>query len=447
MKGLKKIKEVTKSFCPICLKVIPAYVTIKNEKIVISKYCRSHGKFQSLHVWDDPYFYKRMWRISSLYDKGQNSIILDLTSRCNLRCPICFAFGGEKELREPSVDEIKKMLVRIKRCHIVLYGGEPTLRNDLPNIISSIKRLGFNSVLLTNGLKLTRRYISQLKKSGLKRVVLQFDGLDENVYRILRGKNLLKKKLKVISNLKKEGIGLDLFVMLVKNVNEDQIHKIISFASKNVKNINTIYFSPMCFEGRMKLKADRITISEVLKIIEEQTGIKKEDFLACTELDCYLSKLIKGFGGIKTPSFCHPICFVYVDKNRLIPINRLIDFRNLKGCLQKTIEKISKSKLVYLHLAHLFFNVFKMVVRKKIRIIEPSILFKFFISILRRNFIEGTSNKIFRIDVFAYQDRYNADFRMFKKCNLIARKENGTFDSFCKRNILQGKIKALEKDF
>jgi uncharacterized radical SAM superfamily Fe-S cluster-containing enzyme len=194
----------------------------------------------------------------------------------------------------------------------------------------------------------------------------------------------------------------------------------------------------MCFEGRMKLKASRITISEVLKIIEEQTGIKKTDFLECTEFDFYLSKFIKSFGGIKTPSFCHPICYVYVDKDRLLPLNRLIDFKTLRIYLREAFREAKRSKLRYLYLCFsLFLTILKTITVKNGAKRGASFLFRFFTSLLMKNFINVKFNKIFRIDVFAYQDRYNADFRMFEKCNLLAPMPNGTLDSFCKRNILQ----------
>lgn len=433
---LKKegIKEITRSFCPICLRVIPAKVSLINGKVIISKTCNSHGKFEAPHVWDDPYLYKKMWKISKLCDNKHNGIILDLTSRCNLRCPFCFAFGSEKELKELDINEIEDTLYRVKRCHVVLYGGEPTLRDDLPKIINNVSRLGFNPILTTNGIKLTREFIAQLKKSGLRRVLLQFDGLDSSIYKILRGRDLLVKKLDAISNLKKNRMSLDLFVMLVKGMNDNQIHKIISFASKNVDNIGTVYFSPVCFEGRMNLKADRITISEVLTRIEEQTGIKKEDFLECTEFDFYLSKIIKKFGGIKTPSFCHLICYVYVDKNKIIPLNRLIGFKKLSARFKKVLKS---PEFPYLKLASLLLDIFGVIIKKGNSMIERDILFNFFIPTLTKNFIGDRFSKIFRIDVFVYQDRYNADFRMLEKCNLFAKMPNGELDSFCKRNILQ----------
>jgi uncharacterized radical SAM superfamily Fe-S cluster-containing enzyme len=438
MKKKEKIKDITKSFCPVCLKVIPAIVSVKKGKVVITKFCKEHGRFESFHVWDDPYFYKRMWKLYRLYnseESKENGIVLDLTSRCNLRCPICFAFGGEERFGDLSINKIKEILIKFKRHHILLYGGEPTLRDDLPNIINIIKRLGSEPILLTNGIKLNRVYISKLKKAGLRRVVLQFDGLDDNLYKIIRGAELLNKKLEVIKILEDEGMNLDLFVMLVKGVTENQIPKIISFA-KNLRNIGTIYFSPASFEGRLNIKIGKVYTSEVLEIIEKEAGIKKEDFITCTEFDWYLSKLVRNFGIFKTPSFCHPACYVYIKDGKLVPLNKVIDLKALTDDL-KNIYKIRKEKQKLKYILYVSSFLFRFLIKiTKVIGFDNMLRASFFL--FRKRFAEKFPN-IFRIDVFVYQDRYNADLRMIEKCNLLAEMPNGMFDSFCKRNILQVK--------
>ena len=80
-------------------------------------------------------------------------------------------------------------------CNIQLSGGEPTLRDDLPEIVAMGRAMGFRFIQLnTNGLRLARdpSFVERLKKAGLASVFLQFDGTDDRIHRALRGGPLLK---------------------------------------------------------------------------------------------------------------------------------------------------------------------------------------------------------------------------------------------------------------
>ena len=107
----------TESLCPICLEVLPATIYDETGKVYMRKTCPDHGEFREL-VWGDLYEYKRALKFERLgtrldnprtrvregcpYDcgicpehKSQTVLaIVDVTNRCNLRCPICFAHAG-----------------------------------------------------------------------------------------------------------------------------------------------------------------------------------------------------------------------------------------------------------------------------------------------------------------------------------------------------------------
>lgn len=170
-------------------------------------------------------------------------------------------------------------------CNIQLSGGEPTMREDLPEIIRLGHEIGFRFIQLnTNGLKLADLdYVMKLKEAGLNSVFLQFDGLNDHVYLNLRGKKLLDIKLKAIENLKRAEIGTILVCTIVPGVNESYLYDIIDFGLSHIPTIRGVHFQPVSYFGRVPKEPcdqDRITLPEVMFKLEEQSKgiIKLKDF-------------------------------------------------------------------------------------------------------------------------------------------------------------------------
>lgn len=447
---LKKVKSV----CPTCLDIIDADVIIKNGKVVLSKKCPKHGKFEFLHIWDDPWSYKKIEKIFRDESTGPNGILIDLTLRCNLNCPFCFSLENNKKslgsFREPSIDDILEKVKRFKKVvkfsTIFLFGGEPTLRKDLFEIIKNVKKLGLDVCLFTNGLKLAdKTYVHKLKKYGVDYVVFQFDTLDKDINKTLRGKDILKDKLQAISNLKKEKIVVDFFTVIIKNINEDDVKKIILFASKHSEIVKNIYLSTITYEGKGKRnsKFKQVTNSQRLELIEKELNITKKDFLECTVFDYYFYKFTKRLTGVhsKHLAACDMMCYLYSLKdNEVIPLNRLVNLRNLTGFFDESIEILNQDG--YLRYLKVFGNFIRTILTKEI-IIKWSIVPELFKStilslkpLLQRKPPKNNFSNVFRIIVTQFQDKYNLDFDTFRNCNLWSELPNGEISTFCQKNIL-----------
>lgn len=172
-----------------------------------------------------------------------------------------------------------------KVCNIQLSGGEPTLNEDLPEIIKMGHEIGFKFIQLnTNGLKLSSLdYVKELKKAGLNSVFLQFDGLDDSIYLKLRGKELLEYKLQAIENLKSVGIGTILVCTVVPGINDSQLYDIVRFGADNIPTIRGVHFQPVSYFGRIPkipTDKDRITLPEVMDKLSKQSNgiINLKDF-------------------------------------------------------------------------------------------------------------------------------------------------------------------------
>mgnify|MGYP003295805543 FL=1 len=160
----------TMSVCPVCLSKIPAQRTVGDDgNIYLEKQCWEHGSFKTL-IWEGDLESYRVWAAEDCntpvvpvranavekgcpYDCGlcQNHerdgccVLLELTNRCNLRCPVCFASAGEQKPRDLSLEEIGRqydlLMERGGPFNIQLSGGEPTMRNDLDEIIAKMEAL------------------------------------------------------------------------------------------------------------------------------------------------------------------------------------------------------------------------------------------------------------------------------------------------------------------
>ena len=303
----------TKSVCPVCLRLLDAKKhTGSDGYIYMTKTCPEHGSFSSL-IWEGDLISYLRWSTDNSsaekpvlprasdkgcpYDCGLCAehqrkgccMLLELTNRCNLRCPVCFASTGGQEPHDLSMEEIEKQFDFLMEhggpFNIQLSGGEPTLRDDLPEIIRMGREKGFRFFQLnTNGLRLAEEpgYGKLLKDAGLDTVFLQFDGTRDAVYSALRGRPLLEKKLAAIHNCASAGLGVVLVPVIAPGVNDGQIGDILDFALSHMPHVRGVHFQPISYFGRCGLQrpAKPITIPRMLRLVEEQTGgrMRASDF-------------------------------------------------------------------------------------------------------------------------------------------------------------------------
>lgn len=301
----------TKSVCPVCLRVLEAQKTVGEHGIYLNKTCPEHGAFSAL-IWEGSIKEYFMWNgESSAIDPPVNGkepqrgcpndcglcsahlrkgccMLLELTRRCNLECPVCYASAG-KCGDDPNIEDIERqydfLMAHGGPFNIQLSGGEPTLREDLPEIIWLGRQKGFTFFQLnTNGIRLAAEpdYAKSLKAAGLNTVFLQFDGMSDAVYEALRGRPLLREKLAAIESCAAAGLGIVLVPVIAPGVNEEEAGGILRLAMTRMPYVRGVHFQPLSYFGRCALKrAERpVTIPRMLRLIEKQTEgmMKYADF-------------------------------------------------------------------------------------------------------------------------------------------------------------------------
>ena len=163
-------------------------------------------------------------------------------------------------------------------CNIQLSGGEPTLRDDLPQIVAMGREAGFGFIQInTNGLRLAQdpAFVRDLKSAGLSSVFLQFDGTADTLYRKLRGRDLLDVKLAAIKACGRHQIGVVLVPTLVPGVNDQDIGNILRRAVEHSPTVRAVHFQPVSYFGRFPhppADEGRITLPRLMRLIETQSG-------------------------------------------------------------------------------------------------------------------------------------------------------------------------------
>lgn len=433
------ILKKTKSVCPKCIKKIGASVVEENQKIFIQKSCKEHGKFNIL-LSKDAQDYKELsdfyFTINSSVKKNkQNYYNLVLTMRCNLNCPICFLNTRKRRYEEPTLDFIKNSIRGLKKSKIGLWGGEPTLREDLPEIIKIIKDSKNISVLYTNGIKLSNfSYLKSLKESGLEAVHIHLDGFDNEVIKKIRGgKELLRKKTKALRNLKKLNLPTIIEVTYIKGINEREIKNVFEYALKN-DFVKATIFNTCSSLGKGKnfrTVSNTSEINHIIAIFQKALNgrFSKQDVIIFQKLFYIFSKVLN-----KQKCFYKLYFPIIRTDEGYKSINELIDFRKLDKILSKYKRLKLKNRLIAeaYALTSLPFNL----LNKK----TLPLLYDFMNAFLRkRRFTSAeTSKKLLIISFGTICDQYNYDTESAKYCHGgEISTDNGVIQTLAEANLLR----------
>ena len=481
-----KIKD-TKSLCPECGKTLDAEVFRKDGKVFIKKTCDEHGEFVNTY-WGDDKLYDRAEKFvpsitavenpsvkdstscpdnCGLCSKHETSTVLgliDVTNRCNLRCPVCFANAAAAGYKyEPSQEEIRLMLRNLRSlkphpCPAIQYaGGEPTVRQDIVELVAMAKEEGFTHVqIATNGLRLARKpeLAVELKKAGCNTIYLAFDGVTPEPYINNRGKDLLPHKLKAIENCRKAGLGMVLVPTLIKGINDHQVGEIIKFAFDNNDIIYGVNFQPVSFAGRTpadEVESQRITIPDFVSIIEDETDgqVPSDAFYPPSFIEP-IAEVISRLDGEETPKVtlnCHQHCGIatYVfrektegdGKDKLIPITDFIDVEDLFNKLKEYTERLEEGKFGARKrvIAGLTGNLPKMV--HPSRTPEDLDITKILLNVFAKRDYEALgdfSKDAMLISCMHFMDPFNFDIDRVKKCVIHYATPDGRIIPFCTMN-------------
>jgi uncharacterized radical SAM superfamily Fe-S cluster-containing enzyme len=443
----------TTSICPVCYRLIDASVYEENGAVWLEKRCPEHGAFNDL-VWSDAQLYyqfeaRDLGAATRSEDPALDSNedcpfacglcpqhasatvlgVIDVTDRCNLSCPTCFAKSEESTAEpDPSPGTIKAIIdtfaANTNASGLQFSGGEPTLRADLPELIAYARTKYDHVEVNTNGVKMAASadFCRAMESAGLSVVYLQFDGVTEAPYEKLRGRKLLDVKKKAIENHRHAGPNpaIVLVPTIVKGVNDDQIGAIVQFAIENSDIIRGVNFQPVSFCGRTPHEpAERITVSDVIHAVEAQTDILcSEDFYPPSVMSVLLGTL--GKTGVGCHYSCGAFSYLVIDKTsgKVEPLTKYVD-------MERLVEAYQRSG--------------KITLLSALRSIHPSLLKELFISFVKSRTYDDLSalhfNLLF-IGAMHFMDPYNFDCARVRNCVIHYGLPDGRIVPFCAYNNL-----------
>ncbi len=172
----------------------------------------------------------------------------NLTKRCNLACSHCYISAGPAERADGELDPaacrriVDELLAVNPSPMLILSGGEPLLREDLPQLASYAAGKGATVVVGTNGTLLTDERIRMLKASGVSGVAVSVDSLRAGCHDTFRGRgHALERTTEAVTRLREH--RLDVVVQTTATTgNEPEIPALIAWAAVQGAVCFNLYF-------------------------------------------------------------------------------------------------------------------------------------------------------------------------------------------------------------
>jgi uncharacterized radical SAM superfamily Fe-S cluster-containing enzyme len=493
----KGLPKSTQSLCPECTQLIDARIFEEGGKVVMEKCCTQHGEFRDI-VYSDARLYLQMeeWSfgdnrgflnpavtdaatcptdcgLCNMHTSHTGLANVDLTNRCNLTCPVCFANANAAGyVYEPDLATVRRMLQALRNQkpvagRIVQFsGGEPTIYPGFLEALRMAKELGFSHTqVATNGIKFTDiEFAHACKDAGLHTLYLQFDGVCDDIYRRTRGRSLWEQKLACIENVRKAGLKIVFVPTIVKGLNDHQIGDIIRLALENIECTSGISFQPVSFTGRIarrELEKKRFTLSDFAHAVKEQTGLADpyEDWFP---LSCVtpFSKLLSALRGEETTTLsCHPHCsigtYFFVDQNRhAVPVTQFVDVGPMLREMDELARKAGKRRVQFFTKLQAWNSLRKFFHEEKA---PQGLTFTKFLQTLQgmtdKRYGRGAKEKdgfTYRTMMLAgmhFMDSYNYDVERVKRCVIHYAAPNGRIYPFCAYNSGPVFRERVEREF
>ena len=304
----------TTSLCETCHGLVPAKIIIEGNDVFYQKRCKSHG-VQKTKISSDAAYYKlcldylkpgdRPLKPQTTTDYGcpydcglcpdheQHSClaILEVNEECNLTCPVCFADSSPKKPLNRTLAEIERMMDALVESEgepdlLQISGGEPTLHPQILDILRLARSKPIRHLMInTNGIRIAQdeAFVAALAeyKTGFE-VYLQFDSLNPDALRNIRGADLTRIRQQALENLERHNISTTLVAVIKKGVNDREMGALIDHALQ-WNCVRGVTFQPVQDAGRndgFDKKRDRVLLSDIrLEIIQAPNAFGAADMI------------------------------------------------------------------------------------------------------------------------------------------------------------------------
>ena len=220
------------------------------------------------------------------FGRRVNYVRISVTDRCDLRCNYCMPLDNQNFIKKEQILSIQnlmtisKSLIHLGIKKFRITGGEPLIRKGIKDYIEFLsyqKNKGeLEEILLTtNGTQLSK-YAEFLFKNEVKRINVSIDSLDPNKFSLITNGGILENVMNGIKKASDFGIKIKINTVLLKNVNDDEVIKMVKWCSSNNFNLSFIEVMPVGDISK-KRKDQYLSVEFAKKIIEKNFGLIKSN--------------------------------------------------------------------------------------------------------------------------------------------------------------------------
>ena len=176
--------------------------------------------------------------VISTHTRGDDQplgLVAELTYRCPLRCPYCSNPTGlpssDRELSPTDWHRVFREAGELGVVHALLTGGEPLLRDDLPELVASARAAGLYTNLITSGVGLSASRVNAMKEAGLDSVQISVQADVEVLADPIAGATAHAAKLRAARVVRAHGLPLTVNVVLHR-LNIDRVGQVVELAEE-----------------------------------------------------------------------------------------------------------------------------------------------------------------------------------------------------------------------
>ncbi|WP_066367802.1 GTP 3',8-cyclase MoaA [Neobacillus fumarioli] len=206
---------------------------------------------------------------------------ISVIDRCNFRCQYCMPadqFGPDFEflprsalLTYEEIERVAKIFVKLGIEKIRLTGGEPLLRKDLPSLVAKLASVeGLKDLALTTNGVLLKKLAGQLKSSGLKRVNVSLDTLNDKLFGKINGRGVgTGPVLDGIAAAQQAGLGVKINMVVKKGLNDGEIISMAEYCKTNGIELRYIEYMDVGSTNGWKMD-DVVTKKQIFSILKDR---------------------------------------------------------------------------------------------------------------------------------------------------------------------------------
>lgn len=367
------VRLSSRALCNECGDLVPATARDREGKVYLSKDCPTCGVTETLISSDaERYWQKHALDGTHVYSgcginclecrrkQAPSFVFCDITNRCNLNCPICINNTPSMGfLFEPPLEYFERIFTELScqdpRPPVQLFGGEPTVRQDMFEIIAAARSHRLPVRVVTNGIKLADEDYCKRLVDTRSTILLAYDGHKPDTYRELRGsEDMLEAKLKALDNLQQNGARkVGLMTLIAKGLNDDVVGDLLASCHERWSCVRGIYFMPLAQTWDVEdfgLETEQTTCEETENIVRSCFPDDRIEFIPAGVLG-ELPLLVKCLG-VKRPPFsgAHPNCesFYILASNgqEYVPMERYLtcSLSELVRALFSVEQKLAKTQ-------------------------------------------------------------------------------------------------------